>query len=44
MTNYKDLAIQLVIVTAGVFIALFVDSLVRHRASKIATSRPFAMK
>jgi hypothetical protein len=28
MTKYKDLAIQLVIVTAGVFIALVVDSLV----------------
>jgi hypothetical protein len=28
MTKYKDLAIQLTIVTAGVFIALFVDSLV----------------
>jgi hypothetical protein len=28
MAKYKDLAIQLTIVTAGVFIALFVDSLV----------------
>ena len=28
MSKYKDLAIQLAIVTAGVFIALFVDSLV----------------
>lgn len=28
MARYKDLAIQLTIVTAGVFIALFVDSLV----------------
>jgi hypothetical protein len=34
MAKYKDLAVQLVIVTAGVFIALFVDSLMewnQHR-------------